>query len=249
MEHKVAVLIPAAGSSSRFDGKSKKQFSDLNGRAVFVRSIEKFADRRDVSQVIVAIPEEDEELFKIRWLDKLVFYGVQYVIGGSERYETIARMLEHVKEDTNFIALHDAVRPCVTEKQIDAVFEAAFETGAAILANKLNGTIKSANDQMEIAKTVDRSDLWEAQTPQVFKIDLLKEAHEKRDQVTEPITDDAQLVEALGHPVKLVESASSNIKITTGSDLVIASGILKAAPKPKKKEDGPVGPWAAEQAW
>lgn len=248
MSQKVAVLIPAAGSSSRFSGKTKKQFEDLSGRAVFIRTIEQFADRDDVVQVLLAIPPEDEEIFQIRWADKLGFYGVRYILGGTERYETVDKLLEQVKEDVDLIAMHDAVRPCVTQKQIDAVFETAGKTGAAILAHKLSGTIKQVGDDNIIGQTVDRSDLWEAQTPQVFKSELIRQAHQQRDNVADDITDDAQLVEALGHPVSVVQSDSSNIKITTRSDLVIAAGILKARPKPKKT-GGPVGPWAAEQGW
>ena len=247
MNAKVAVLIPAAGASSRFGGKAKKQFADLNGRAVFLRTIEQFADRDDVVQVVIAIPPEDEELFQIRWMDKLGFYGVRYVLGGSHRYETVEKLLEQVQDDVDLVAMHDAVRPCVTQAQIDAVFAAAAKTGAAILAHKLAGTIKQAGPDQTIAQTVDRSDLWEAQTPQVFQLDLIRQAYQQRDKIKGEITDDAQLVEALGRPVALVESDASNIKITGGSDLVIAGAILKARPKPKK--EGPVGPWAAEQAW
>lgn len=239
--------MPAAGASSRFGGKTKKQFSELNGRAVFVRTIEQFADRDDVVQVVIAIPPEDEEIFQIRWADKLGFYGVRYILGGQHRCETMEKLLEQVKDDVDLVAIHDAVRPCVTSSQIDAVFQAAAKSEAAILAHKLVGTIKQSSSEQTIAKTVDRSDLWEAQTPQVFKLDLIRQAYQQRDKVKGDITDDAQLVEALGHPVTLVESDTSNIKITGGSDLVIAGAILKARPKPKK--EGPSGPWAAEQGW
>lgn len=247
MSRKVAVLIPAAGSSNRFGGKTKKQFTELNGRAVFLRTIEKFADRDDVAQVLLAISAEDEELFMIRWADKLGFYGVRHVIGGPERFETIDKLLEQVNEDIDLIALHDAVRPCVTTKQINAVFDMAEKTGAAILAHPLAGTIKKVGDDQNITETIDRSGLWEAQTPQVFKPDLIRKAHQERDKVQGNITDDAQLVEALGHPVAVVESDSSNIKITKIGDIAIAGAIIKSRPKKKKK--GPIGPWAGDQGW
>ena len=247
MPNKVAVLIPAAGASRRFRGKSKKQFADLNGRAVFLRTVEAFADRDDVKQIVLAIAEEDEELFKIKHEATLGFYGIKTIIGGAERYETVAKLLAEVKDEIDLIALHDAVRPCVTKEQIEAVLKAGAQTGAAILAHRLVGTIKEADGEKNIVKTIDRNNLWEAQTPQVFKPDIIKKAYAELDKITDNITDDAQLVEATGHTVKIVESTAGNIKITTGTDIVIAGAILKARPKPKGK--GPVGPWAGEQGW
>lgn len=247
MSLKVAVLIPAAGSSNRFKGKTPKQFADMKGRAVFMRTIEQFADRDDVKQVVMAIPADEEEMFQIKWEAKLSFYGVKYIIGGAERYDTIEKLLAEVNDDVDLIALHDAVRPCVTKKQIDAVFEAAAQTGAAILASPLVGTVKQVSDDKNIVKTIDRSELWEAQTPQVFKPDIIRNAYQQRSNVTQNITDDAQLVEVLGVPVKIIPSDSSNIKITNNTDLAIATAILNARPKDKPK--GPAGPWAAEQGW
>jgi len=247
MAFKVAVLLPAAGCSKRFKGKTKKQFCDINGRAVFLRTVELFADRDDVSQVVMAIPAEDDELFKIKWEASLAFHGVKVIHGGAERHETVAKMLDEVKDDVDLIALHDAVRPCVTKEQINAVFKAAAETGAAILSQPLVGTIKQVGEDHNIVKTIDRSGLWEAQTPQVFKPEIIRKAYAQRDEFQDGITDDAQLVEALGISVKIVQSTSSNIKITTNEDIAIAGAILKARPKPKPK--GPTGPWAAEQGW
>lgn len=244
---KVAVLVPAAGAGSRFKGKQKKQFTDMDGRAVFLRSIEPFADREDVGQVIMAIPAEDEELFNIKWSAKLAFYGVKVILGGSERYETVEKLLAEVRDDIDLVAMHDAVRPCVTTAMIDAVFTAAEKTGAAILAKRLVGTVKRTDPNGRITETVDRRGMWEAQTPQVFRTELIKQAYAERSSAGETITDDAQLVEAIGHTVHVVEADASNIKITTPADLVIAEGILKSRPKPKAK--GPVGPWAAEQGW
>ena len=244
---KVAVLLPAAGSSRRFKGKKKKQFSDIDGRAVFLRTIEQFADRQDVCQIVMAIPAEDEELFKIKWGDSIGFHGVKVILGGAERYETVSKLLAEVRDDADLIALHDAVRPCVTKPQIDAVFNAAADSGAAILAHRLVGTIKKAGPDGAVSETVDRRPLWEAQTPQVFKPDIIRRAYEKRAKIDADITDDAQLVEALGLPVKLVESTPGNIKITTNEDIAVAGAVLKARPQPKPK--GPAGPWAAEQGW
>lgn len=245
---KVAVLIPAAGSSQRFGSKKKKQFCDIDRRAVFLRTIEAFADRDDVARIVLAIPAEDEELFRIKWIDKLSFHGVKAIIGGAQRPETISKLLAEVDDSTiDLIALHDAVRPCVTKEQIDAVFAAAARTGAAILAAPIVGTVKKVAPDNTITQTIDRTDLWEAQTPQVFRPDIIRQAYQQADKPTDNITDDSQLVEALGQKVEIVPSSAANIKITTKADLTIAGAILKSRPKPKPK--GPAGPWAAEQGW
>jgi 2-C-methyl-D-erythritol 4-phosphate cytidylyltransferase len=246
MPPKVSVLLPAAGSSTRYRGKRKKQFVDIDGRAVFLRTIEMFANRDDVCQVLLAIPADEEEMFHIKWSAKLTFFGIKVIIGAEARYETVCKMLAEVSDEAELVAIHDAVRPCVTTAQIDAVFKAADETGAAILARPLPGTIKRIADE-QIVETVDRADLWEAQTPQVFKPEIIRKAYAQRDEVAESITDDAQLVEATGAAVTVVEGAANNIKITTGEDISIAGAILRSRPKPKPK--GPTGPWAGEAQW
>jgi 2-C-methyl-D-erythritol 4-phosphate cytidylyltransferase len=248
MYKKVAVLIPAGGASVRFGQKTKKQFSEINGRAVFLHTIEKFSDRDDVAQIILAIPPDDEEIFHIRHGDKLGFWGIKCVLGGNTRDETIGNMLNEVKDDIDLIAIHDAVRPCITQSQIDEVFAKAASTGAAILANPICGTVKKSTDGVVINETIDRAPLWEAQTPQVFATNVYRNAFKNKANLSETITDDAQLVEASGHNVSLVKSDTTNIKITTSNDLVIVTALIDAAPKPIDN-DGPVGPYAAEQGW
>jgi 2-C-methyl-D-erythritol 4-phosphate cytidylyltransferase len=152
-----------------------------------------------------------------------------------------------LKPEADFVAVHDAVRPCVTEAQVDAVFDQAVKTGSAILGVPVTDTLKQVNAQRQVQSTEQRQGLWCAQTPQVFRRDWLEEAYAKRKLVKAKITDDAQLVEAAGHPVHVVESASTNIKITSKTDLVLAEAILKAMPKPRPS--GPAHPFAEEEMW
>ena len=241
----VAVIICAAGSSSRFGGKRKKPFVDVAGRAAFLRSVELFADRDDVKQILLAIAPEDEELVHVKWGPNLAFFNVKIYFGGAERFDTVKKGLELVRDDIDLIAVHDAVRCCLTKKWLDDVIAAAAETGAAILACPVVATIKEAKDNT-IIKTVDRMGLYEAQTPQVFETSLLKKAYQNLDKLDKSkISDDAQLVEALGEKVSIVETDSSNIKITRQSDIAIAEAILKARPKPGAK--GPAGPYIEAQ--
>jgi 2-C-methyl-D-erythritol 4-phosphate cytidylyltransferase len=241
----IAVIICAAGSSSRFGGKRKKPFVDVGGRAVFLRSVEIFAERDDVKQILLGICPDDEEIVKVKWSANLSFFGVKTFFGGKERFETVEKGLGLIKDDIDIIAVHDAVRCCLIEKWIDECFTQAAKTGAAILACPVSATIKDAKDNT-IIKTVDRTNLWEAQTPQVFKKDLLIKAYEHLKNLDkETISDDAQLLEALSHEVAIVETDASNIKITRKSDLAIAEAIIKSRPKPKK--EGYIGPYAEAQ--
>ncbi len=245
MPQKVAVIICAAGASSRFGGKRKKPFVDMAGRAVFVRSVELFANRDDVKQILLAIPPEDEELMNVKWGANLAFYNVKICFGGAERFDTVKKALELVKETIDLVAVHDAVRCCVKAKWIDEVIAAAAQTGAAILACPVAATIKQVKDDT-IMQTVDRSGLWEAQTPQVFKAELLRKAYENLDKIDKnEISDDSQLVEAIGKEVTIVKTDPSNIKITCKSDIAIAEAILRSRPKPKPK--GPTGPYIEAQ--
>jgi len=232
---KFAVIVPAAGQSKRFGNRPKKPFANLDGRPVFLRTLERFINRDDVCQTILVVAPEDLEDVKRRYGANLAFMGVSVVEGGKERHDSVAAALQKIAEDAQFVAIHDAVRPCVTDEMIDAVFKKAAETGAAILASQVRATLKRVNEQGQIETTVPREGLYEAQTPQVFRKDWLLEAYSKRQGAPDPITDDAQLLELAGHKVHVVESDPSNIKITTQGDIRLAEAILKSRPRPKAK--------------
>ena len=249
----IAVIICAAGSSKRFvkeqqhnlEAAKKKQFANVAGRPAFLRSIEFFAGRDNVKQIIMSIPAEDEEMFKISHGANLSFHGVKLCIGGAERFETVAKALELIKDDIDFVAVHDAVRCCLKDEWLDDVFKAAEKYDAAMLACPVVATLKKIENG-QIIETVDRKDLYEAQTPQVFKKDLLKKAYANLSKLDKSkISDDSQLVEALGHKVAIVETDFSNIKITTKADIAIAEAIIKSRPKPK--QEGYIGPYGEAQ--
>jgi 2-C-methyl-D-erythritol 4-phosphate cytidylyltransferase len=244
---KFAVILPAAGRSSRFRDKEKKPFAILDGRAVWLRSAELFITRDDVVQCLIVIAKDDQEVFRRRYGANIAFMNVQIVEGGAERFDSVANALALVKSEADFIAIHDAVRPCLTNTQIDDVFAQAAKTGAALLALPVSDTVKQVDANHQVKSTVPRSGLWLAQTPQVFRRDWLESAYASRAKLGKDITDDAQLVEAAGHPVHVVEGAASNLKITTKNDLSLAEAILKSRPKPKGT--GPVHPFAEEEMW
>jgi 2-C-methyl-D-erythritol 4-phosphate cytidylyltransferase len=244
---KFAVILPAAGKSTRFRDRDKKPFSLLDGRAVWLRTAEFFVTRDDVCQTILVLAPADREQFRTRHQAHIAFMNVTLVDGGAERFESVANALQALKPEADFVAVHDAVRPCLTEALINAVFAEAAKSGAALLAVPVNDTLKQADAQRQVQATVSRQGLWLAQTPQAFRRDWLLEAYANRGKLGKDVTDDAQLVEAAGHPVRLVDGAATNIKITTKSDLILAEAILKAMPKPKPS--GPLHPFAEEEMW
>jgi len=244
---KFAVLLPAAGRSSRFKDKDKKPFAQLDGRAVWLRTAELFVNRPDVAQVFLVVAPDDQELFMMRFAAHIAVMTIKIVPGGRERWESVGNALAQVGPDVEYVAVHDAVRPCVTAELIDAVFAAARTHGAVLLATRIPDTIKRVDDKLVVRETVDRRGLWLAQTPQVFRKEWLADAYARRAELGKDITDDAQLVEAAGHPVHVVEGSPTNVKITTKDDLALAAAILTSRPKPKGNR--PIHPFAEEEMW
>jgi 2-C-methyl-D-erythritol 4-phosphate cytidylyltransferase len=199
-----------------------------------------------------------------RFGGNLGLMGVTLVDGGAERTDSVRNALAKVSPEADFVAVHDAARPCVSPLWVDEVFAAAGASGAAILACPVQGTLKkvSVTDETpqgvtilgekvaaaprrryRIEQTLERLEgVWEAQTPQVFRKDLLMAAYAK---ATGAATDDARLVEATGYPVAVVVGDVRNIKITTSADLALAAAIVDTLPKPKPKSDG--SPFAEAQ--
>lgn len=235
---KFSVVLPAAGQSQRFSGRVdhpslKKIFVALEGRPVWLRTADLFRDRSDVGQIIVAIAPEDQDYFVDRFGSDLAVLGIDWVVGGDQRHESIWQALQKVDDRCGWIAVHDAARPCTTSGEIDQVFSQAKKSGAAILAQPVYATLKRA-EQRRVQETVDRRNLWLAQTPQAFEKGLLIQAYQamldRGAPDTTSVTDDAQVVEGMGHAVDIVVGLATNLKITTKEDLKLAQAILKTRP-------------------
>jgi 2-C-methyl-D-erythritol 4-phosphate cytidylyltransferase len=241
---KVAVIIPAAGAGKRFGGDVKKPFAQIDGRPVFIRSIELFLNRPDVCQTILTVSPEDYDVVKEKYAANIMFMGIKLVKGGVERVDSVKNAIDALDDAAELVCVHDAVRPCVLDKWIDEVFEKAAAGGAAILAAPIIGTVKRVAKSV-ITETVPREGLWEAQTPQVFRKDLLIRAYCNRPADFIP-TDDAQLVEKLGHAVAVVAADRRNLKITTPGDMALAQSILKEFAR-AAKPGGPLGAFQEAQ--
>lgn len=244
---KFAVILPAAGKSLRFTNaishRRKKVFVDLKGRPVWVRTAEQFTNRPDVVQTILVVAPDDLEWFKDKFRPNLAFMDIEVVTGGAERADSVMNGLAKVRADVDYVAVHDAARPMIVKQWIDKVFQAAEQHGAAILATPVSSTLKRVKGDDLIDETVSRSNLWAAQTPQVFRRELLLDAYARRGKLN--ATDEAQLVEQIGQPVKIVPGSELNLKITNQEDIRIAEHLLDALPK--EKLPGFLHPFGDEQ--
>jgi len=220
------VIIAAAGNSTRFGAREKKTFAILAGSSVWLHSARIFAAHPDVQQIIVAISPDDESYFKKQFEAPIKQLSIKVVLGGSQRSDSVGNALAAVDSDSDLIAIHDGARPCIDLSLFQNVVDGAETHGAAIPAVPINSTIKRSDENQLIAKTVDRSHLHLAQTPQVFAADIIRDAFDHRGDL-QP-TDEAQLLETLGIPVAITPGSRFNIKITQPEDLRFAESCLAA---------------------
>jgi 2-C-methyl-D-erythritol 4-phosphate cytidylyltransferase len=224
---RTVALIPAAGFGLRMGGDVRKQFRPLGGLPLLVHSLRVFQSSPVIDAVVLAVPEADLHYCRREIVEPHGFTKVTHVVaGGKERQESVRHALAVVGESVDLVVIHDAVRPFVTETMVQQVVEAAAADGAAIIALPMRDTVKQVGGDHLIERTVDRKPLWLAQTPQAFRRDWLEEAHRKAHAERLAATDDAFLLEWMGHPVRVVEGSGENIKVTRPEDLVIAEAIL-----------------------
>ena len=222
----IAAILPAAGSGQRFGAASNKLFAELAGKPLWFHSASRLAESEAVGRIVLVVSQADDGVFRKRYAAMVEQLGIELVLGGSERTDSVQAGLDHLADDSTvqWVAIHDAARPLIRQNDMVAVFTAAQRTGAAILATPVPGTVKRGKLETGGSQTVDRRELWLALTPQVFRIGLLKQAYQKHN--GRPATDDAQLVERIGHDVTLVQGSADNLKITYPEDLSVAEAIL-----------------------
>ncbi len=210
----IDVIITAGGSSTRFKGKNKLLF-EINGKPVIKYSADLFSSLDFVREIIISanksIINELNELFKN-------YKKIKIVEGGETRQQSVFNGLKSCNSP-DFVIIHDGARPFITKETITKCLNKAFETNAAIAAVRSIDTVKVVDEQGKIINTPDRKTLWNAQTPQIFKYNLIFELHKKYQ--GENFTDDALLFEKEGLPVYVSESEYSNYKITTLSDVIV----------------------------
>lgn len=221
------LIIPAAGSGSRLNRETPKPYISIAGRSILEHTLSRFVQLDLLHSVIVATApgfvSQAEALLRHMLPDHLSYTVIS---GGQERQHSIFNALKHVSE-TDLVIVHDAVRPFVKPSHIRECCEAALETGASVLGVPAKDTIKQLDDEYRIQRTPARKYLWQAQTPQVFRKEIITHAYEKAFEDHFIGTDDASLVGRLGETVVMVEGERSNFKITYPMDLELARLLLE----------------------
>jgi|LULP01.1.fsa_nt_gb 2-C-methyl-D-erythritol 4-phosphate cytidylyltransferase len=222
---KLLGVIPAAGSGQRFSKTELKQYLKIAGQTVLQHSVNALY-QLPLENCVIAISANDTYASQIQYA-----HPVQFCIGGKERMDSVFAALQHLHgyaDKNDYVLVHDAARPCLHQNQIEAIANFC-ETGqdAAIIAVPVRDTLKKSKENQEIETTIDRSALWQAQTPQIVKYGVLYQALQHAIQNHLLVTDEASALEHLDIPVKLLEGRSDNIKITYPDDLDIATLILQ----------------------
>ena len=220
-------IIAAAGQGIRMGDKRAKQFLQLAGTPIIFHTLRRFEQCDLIQEIIVVLPAQETAAF-LALADKEGLRKLARVVpGGATRAESVLRGLQAVSAATaEIVAVHDGVRPFVTADEIARTVESARVNGAAVLVAPTSDTIKEVSGTF-VLKTLKRTELRRALTPQCFRYSLLKQAYEQADVLDPDLTDDSLLVERLGISIAIVEGSSRNIKITQPEDLAIGEGLLK----------------------
>ena len=220
-----SAIIVAAGSGVRLGKSEPKAFVKIGGRTMLSYSLRVVASITAIKELVIAVPDGFESATRAEVTAASVRIPVKITRGGAERQDSVRIALALTSSESDLIVIHDAARPIATAKMFEACLEAASRAGGAIAAIPLADTLKRVVDSA-ITETIARAGLWQAQTPQAFRRDLLVAAHRRAVDERVVATDDADLVERIGTRVEVVEGSTANIKITTPSDLAIAEAIV-----------------------
>lgn len=226
----VAVIV-AGGQGTRIEGKLPKQFLNLGDKPILAHCVQRFEACETVDQIILVVPEDYLEYCSQTIVDQHDFKKVKKIVcGGRERQDSVYLGLKACPNSTTVVAIHDGVRPFVSPQKISESIRLCEQKKAVILALPVKDTVKRVEGS-SVVTTLDRKKLWLVQTPQVFEYGFILDAYEKAIQEGFVGTDDAMLVERLGHKVTVVEGEYQNIKITTAEDLAIAEKFIPAHEK------------------
>lgn len=223
---KVSAIIAAAGAGRRMKADRPKQLLVLNGSPIVVHTVRKFDSCPLIDNIIVAAPRESVEDVRTLVREAAFKKPIIVVEGGERRQDSVAVGLQHLEPGTTLVAVHDAVRPFVSIEEIESVVREADRRGGAILGVPIVDTVKQVEKDF-IESTLTREHLVLAQTPQVFRTEILKEAFERASKDEYYGTDESSLVERLGYAVAVVRGSERNIKITRPSDMTLAHAFLE----------------------
>src|SRR5471032_3293631 len=220
-----AAILVAAGKGVRMG--ADKLWLEIAGRPVIAHTWKNFDDAKCVDEIILVVRDGMQKQFS-ELAEKFHFQKTFHiVVGGAERQDSVWNGLEALSPKTEIVVIQDAARPCTTEALIAATIKATRETGAAVAAQQITDTIKESADGKNISRTLDRSKLWSVQTPQTFRVEVIRRAIAAARQKNLIFTDDTAACELIGQPVQLVPSATPNPKVTVPRDLPFIETLLK----------------------
>ena len=223
-----SAIIVAAGKGTRLGANVDKLWLEVAGRPVLAHTWQKFNDAPCIHEIILVVRDGMQANFT-ELAEKFHFQKTfRLVVGGAERQDSVWNGLAALSPETEIVAIQDAARPCASAELIAATIEAARETGAAVAAQPVTDTIKETADGKIISRTVDRSKLWSVQTPQTFRVEVIRRAISAARGKNLVLTDDTAACELIGQPVRLVKSASPNPKVTVPADLPFIENLLRS---------------------
>jgi 2-C-methyl-D-erythritol 4-phosphate cytidylyltransferase len=226
---KATAIIVAAGEGLRIGGEIPKPYLSLCGRAMVLRTLDRFFAARSIGQVVLVVAAGALSRCEGMLRGDSVLGQRLWVLqcGRATRQESVKAGLEKVDADTDIVVIHDGARPFVSPGLIDRCVESANQTGAAVVGLPARDTIKLVSDDHRILSTPDRKALWEIQTPQAFRRTLIVDAHESAAREGFTATDDAMLVEQMGKPVWVIDGEKTNLKITVPEDIWLAEAMIR----------------------
>jgi 2-C-methyl-D-erythritol 4-phosphate cytidylyltransferase len=222
-----SAIIVAAGKGTRMGPNMDKLFLELNGCPVVAHTWRRFEQAHCIDEIVMVVRDGMQDAFT----ELAHKYGFrkkfQLVAGGKERQDSVWNGLAALSPEARIVAIQDAARPCTSERLINATVEAARETGAAVAAQPVTDTIKESADGKFIQRTVDRSRLWAVQTPQTFRVEIIRRALSEVRRQGLPITDDTAACELIGQPVRIIHFPEPNPKVTRPEDLAYIELLLR----------------------
>jgi 2-C-methyl-D-erythritol 4-phosphate cytidylyltransferase len=225
---KTAAVIVSAGKGHRLPGERKKQFLSLAGKPILCHTLDPFEACPSIDFIHLVVGQEDMTYTLQEIVEAYGYRKVSQIVpGGKLRQESVKNGIDSLSGEVDIVAIHDGVRPFVTQRMIEESIQGARQFKAVVLAIPVKETIKMAGEDRTVLKTLDRESLWQIQTPQTFQLDLIRQALHKATQDGFIGTDDASLVERIGGKVHILPGSYTNIKITTPEDLILGHLILK----------------------
>jgi 2-C-methyl-D-erythritol 4-phosphate cytidylyltransferase len=230
----VTAIIVGAGEGKRMGAPVPKSFLPIAGRPLVLRVLDRFFSARSTEKVILVVAGTEMQRSQALMQSDLNLSHRPWTlqVGGATRQESVRRGLERLDSDCEIVVIHDAARPLVSASLIDRCVDEACRVGAVVVGVPVRDTIKVVSQEHWVQATPARSSLWEIQTPQVFRKELIVEAHDRAVRQEMDGTDDATLVEQMGKPVLVLQGETTNIKITTPEDILLAEALLREGRAP-----------------